>query len=84
MKNHKPTAQLLRETPNVCTVWLIKWPSTMTKQGKAYYATTYPDSKLIFLETAANRRAVATGPATKLLGQVREAIAAATSRNTHG
>ena len=52
-----PTARVIAQTENR-TVWAIKWPSTLLKQGKTYLATTYPSSDLVFIETAAHRRAV--------------------------
>ncbi len=69
-----PKATIARDTPGVCTVWFVEWPSTPRKWGKSYYATTYPNSELIYVETAAKRRKVADGVATKLKDQLREAI----------
>ncbi|MBN3839345.1 hypothetical protein [Burkholderia sp. Ac-20349] len=40
------------------TLWKVEFPSTPTKQGAAYYATTYPNSELIFVESAVERRKV--------------------------
>lgn len=69
----EPKATLLRETSGA-TYWRIDWPSTMQKWGKSYYATTYPDSEHVFLETAAKRRPVSELQARKIVGQVRAAI----------
>ena len=52
-----PVATKLSETRNA-TRWKVQWPSTMFKQGKCYYATTYPGSELVFIETAVSRRPV--------------------------
>jgi hypothetical protein len=71
-----PTAQKSFEG-EAMTVWLIKWPSSITKQGKQYFATTYPGSDHIFMETAAKRRPVSSTQGRKLLPQIREAIARA-------
>lgn len=63
------------DAPNVRTVWKIQWPSIQgVKWGKTYYATTYPDSDLIYLETAAKHRAVAAKQGGKIITQVRQAI----------
>lgn len=70
-----PKASLVRQTENR-TVWLIKFPSTVRKQGRAYYATTYPDSELLFIETAAKRRPVSHLVASRLTDQIKQAIAA--------
>lgn len=69
----EPTATKLR-TSDVQTVWLLKWPSHMRKQGKEYFVTTYPDSDLIFIETAAKRRQVSSLVARKIAPQMRAAI----------
>ena len=59
------------------TIWFVQWPSTHYKWGKSYYATTYPNSDLIYLETAAKRRHVAELTASKIMPQIRSAIAKA-------
>lgn len=60
-------------------IWLVEWvyPAMSGKWGKSYYVTTYPNSDLLYLETAAKRRQVAKGTATKIIPQIREALAAA-------
>lgn len=68
-----PTAQRLSQS-SAQTVWLIKFPSTSKVVGKAYRATTYPDSSLLHIESAARGRAVATGPAKLLSVAIRDAI----------
>lgn len=57
-KTKQPTASMVRDTPGVCIVWLVQWPHTVHKWGKSYYATTYPNSDLVFIETSAKRRPV--------------------------
>jgi hypothetical protein len=42
---------------SVCTRWLVKFPSTPTKEGRRWYATTYPNSDQVFVETVVTRRA---------------------------
>jgi hypothetical protein len=71
-----PTARVIAQTENR-TVWAIKWPSTMLKGGKTYIATTYPSSDLVFIETAANRRAVGGTVKARLEPVIRRAIAEA-------
>lgn len=58
------------------TLWCIEWiyPPMSGIWGSTYWATTYPDSDQIYLQTGAKRRHVATGQATKLLPLVRSAI----------
>ncbi len=73
----KVKATKLTETAG-CTTWMIEWiyPAMSGRQGKSYRVTTYPNSDLIFLETAAKRRKVATGVAIKIMPQIRAALAA--------
>ena len=68
-----PTATIERQG-NASTLWCIKWPSSARHWGKTYYATTYPNSDLIYLETAAKRRHVSNLQGAKLMPQVRAAI----------
>jgi hypothetical protein len=74
----KPTIRVtkLSETINQ-TKWLVDWvyPPNSGKWGKSYRATTYPDCDLIFLQTAAKQRTVAKGVATKIMPQIRAALA---------
>lgn len=79
MRPKLPKASVVKDTPGVQTLWLVQWPSTMTKWGKSYYATTYPNSELIFLETAAKRRPVSKLVAALIHEQVRAAIQRATT-----
>ena len=74
--NRTPVATKVSESPNK-TVWTVKWPSRPNVGGKSYIATTYPNSQIIFLETAAKRRPVSKLVATKIFPQVRAAIEAA-------
>ncbi len=74
-----PTATMIQTSANR-TVWLIKFPSTTSKVGKAYHATTYPKSDLIFIETADTRRVIASGTAPHLKKAIREAIDAASKQ----
>jgi hypothetical protein len=78
MAKPKIRATKVNETANR-TVWLVEWvyPAMSGKWGKSYYVTTYPSSDLLYLETAAKRRQVAKGTATKITPQIREALAAA-------
>lgn len=71
-----PKATKVYESANK-TVWQIDWPSTMQKWGKTYFATTYPDSEIIFMETAAKRRPVSPLVGRKILPQIKAAISAA-------
>lgn len=41
-----------------CTRWIAKFPSTIRKDGATYHVTTYPNSDIVFIETAVNRRVV--------------------------
>jgi hypothetical protein len=71
MKN--PTASIVKEA--ACwTLWRIQWPSTPMKGGKTYYATTYPGSELVFIETAAKRRPISTTQGRRISPQIRDAI----------
>lgn len=56
MKTQKKIEVTKISENKVCARWLVKFPSTLTKQGGSWYATTYPDSDLVFVETAATRR----------------------------
>jgi hypothetical protein len=73
-KTKRPTASMVRDTPCVCTVWLVQWPSTVHKWGKSYYATTYPNSDLVFIETAAKRRPVSALVGKRIMPLIRTAI----------
>lgn len=53
------------------TVWLI-----MQDGRPRCYATTYPDSDLVYLETLSGRQ-IAPGQATRLLQEVRAALSEA-------
>ena len=66
----------MMQSPNQ-TKWSVRWPSTTFKQGKAYIATTYPNSDALFLETAANLRIVSPNVATRITPLIRAAIAKA-------
>lgn len=83
MAHPRIVARKVTETANQ-TKWFVEWvyPIMSGKQGKSYYATTYPASDLIFLETSAKRRKVANGVATKIVAQVRAAIAIAEAKAT--
>ncbi|TGT90885.1 MULTISPECIES: hypothetical protein [unclassified Mesorhizobium] len=58
-------------TSDVQTTWMIDWP---LGPQKSYYATTYPNSELISLETSATRRPVSGLVGRKIMPQVRDAI----------
>ena len=66
------TACILNERPGVQTVWLVEVP-TSPSATKLYQATTYPNSKLIFLQ-GERGRTIPSGVATKLLPTVRAAV----------
>ena len=68
-----PKASIISATVNQ-TVWRIKYPSTAFKSGKVYFATTYPNSDLIYIETAVKHRQVSQGVATKITAQIRASI----------
>ena len=70
----EPKATIAKEAPGVLTLWCIQWPSTLTGGGKVYFATTYPDSDLVYIETAAKRRAVGGTVKMRLEPVVRAAI----------
>lgn len=72
----KPRAERVFKSSNK-TVWLVKWPSTSFKWGKSYYATTYPNSDHVFMETAATKRPVSNLVGSKILPQIKDAIARA-------
>lgn len=70
-----PIAKLINATTTQ-TKWLISWPSSLTKQGKAYVATTYPfPSELISIETVAKRRPISSLVGRRILPEIRAAIA---------
>ncbi len=58
---------------NHSTRWIVEWPATKNPIRKTYYATTYPDSELVFIETAVTRRPVR---GSRISAEVRAAIAA--------
>lgn len=66
------TACVLHERPDVKTVWLVEVP-VGASASKLYQATTYPNSKLVFLQGESGRT-IPTGVATKLLPIVHAAI----------
>ncbi len=68
-----PVATKIAETANA-TRWVVRWPSTMFKEGKTYRASTYPDSNLVFIETAAKRRAIGGRTKTALEPVIRDAL----------
>lgn len=82
MRSKLPKAKVISHVEGVKTVWSIQWPSTMQKWGKTYIATTYPNSDLVFLETAAKRRPVSPLVGRKIIVQVRGAIDRAKSEAT--
>ena len=69
-----PVAKLLDHREGVMTVWRVDWPSTMVKQGKSYYATTYPGSDRIYIETVVRRRKVSELVGRNIISLIREAI----------
>lgn len=71
-----PTARLVRKS-DALTRWLVKFPSTIKKDGAAYYVTTYPNSDLIFIETAVKPRQVSELVARRIAPLMRDAIKAA-------
>lgn len=64
-----PKATIVSQTDEQ-TVHLVQWQSTR----KAYYATTYPDSDALRLETRTKRLAVGAGQTARLAATVRAAI----------
>lgn len=73
-----PIAKITYQS-DVSTRWIVTWPSTPFKQGKAYYATTYPGLDQVLVETAATKRPVSPLVGRKILPQIKAAIAAAVS-----
>lgn len=76
-RTKQPTASMVRDTPGVQTVWLVQWPNTVHNWGKSYYATTYPNSDLVFIETASKRRPVSPLVGRKITPLILAAIAEA-------
>ena len=79
MAKSKARFQLTKETETAArTVWRAKWiyPPMSGKCGSTYFATTYPESALIYLETGAKRRHVGNGVATRILPIIRAALQA--------
>lgn len=72
----QPVATLVRDSAS-CARWLIKWPSTMKVQGKVYYATTYPDTTSIYVETAVHLRPLSPLSSPLLYAACRAAISRA-------
>jgi hypothetical protein len=56
------------------TTWAVKFPSTMTKLGASYRATTYPGSDIVSLETWNTRRRVSALVARKRMPLIRRAL----------
>jgi hypothetical protein len=69
----KPKATLESSSVNR-SVWRIAFPSTLLKEGAVYFATTYPNSDLIFLETGAKRHPLSNARAPKIVEAARQAI----------
>jgi len=65
-----PAMKKLSETKNA-TRWEAKFPSTITKEGGTYYVTTYPDSDVIFIQTAVHGRKV---NGERIKAAIREAL----------
>jgi hypothetical protein len=74
------TACMLHDRPGVQTVWLVEVPTTASAK-KLYQATTYPNSKLLFLQ-GERGRTIAPGVATLLLPTVRAAVERAQAAQT--
>lgn len=51
-----PTVEKISETPGVATQWRVTMPSTLSKQGGTWLATTYPNSDSVFVRTAVHGR----------------------------
>lgn len=75
----EPTATLVSHDDNA-TLWCVQWPSSGSRWGKTYYATTYADSDALLIQTAAKRQVASVGVAKKLEPAVRLAIATAKAR----
>lgn len=71
-----PTATAVSQD-NHATLWRVQWPSSGSRWGKTYYATTYADSDELLIQTAAKRQVAAVGVAKKLEPAIRLAIAMA-------
>jgi hypothetical protein len=72
----KITAKLMHRADHQ-KLWLVSWPSTLRKQGKAYLAFTDPYGSLIRIVTAAHKRQVSATVANKIAPAVQQAIAEA-------
>lgn len=75
----EPTATLVSRDKHA-TLWCVQWPSSGSRWGKTYYATTYEDSDALLIQTAAKRQVAAAEVAKKLEPAVRLAIAMAKAR----
>jgi hypothetical protein len=78
MAKPKVNAEKISETANR-TVWMVRWvyPPESGIDSKAYRVVTYPNSDLIYVETAILRRKISTSAATKLMPEIFEALASA-------
>ena len=74
--NKKPVATIVSQS-KAKTLWEVKWPNTIRKIGKTYYASTYPGSDHVFIETAAKRRPVSELQGRKIRAEIEETIARA-------
>jgi hypothetical protein len=70
-----PKATLI-EASGARTIWRVEFHKG-GQVTKAYRATTYPNSDLVFLENAESRRVIASFNARKILVEIRQAIAVA-------
>lgn len=68
-------AELVQDTPNVQTRWLVRRYNGWGRPIKAYYVTTYPDTDHMMVETALTGRRIAPLVARKLTPEIRAAIA---------
>jgi hypothetical protein len=69
----EPFARMLRDAPGIKTLWHVEVPAPSGKV-KLYQASTYPDSELMYLETAERKRAVSPLVAHAITPAIRAAI----------
>jgi hypothetical protein len=75
-KKKNPTATRVSQYPS-WTSWRINFPSTPKKDGATYWATTYPNSDLVYVTTGAKRRPISKNVGRKLIPTIKAAIDAA-------
>jgi hypothetical protein len=62
------------------TVWLVKYPDGRKTKGASYFATTYPGSDLLYLESTVRKYAIAPSKAHRMHDEIKAAINQATKQ----